>query len=116
MPFDDPHFQVLLAVAVFLFGLTIGSFLNVVIYRVPRRLSVVTPRSACPACKTPIAAYDNIPVVSWLVLRGRCRHCKHAISFRYAAVELCTGVLFLISFRRFGLSPEMLKAWIFIGT
>lgn len=75
-----------------------GSFLNVCIYRMPRGLSVVTPRSACPACNQPIAAYDNVPVVSWLLLRGKCRHCKAAISPRYAAVELLTGVLFGFSY------------------
>lgn len=83
--------------AFFLFGLIFGSFLNVCIYRMPRDLSVVQPRSACPACQTPIAAYDNIPVLSWLVLRGRCRACKTPISFRYAAVELLTGILFAVA-------------------
>jgi len=80
------------------FGLVFGSFLNVCIYRMPRGLSVVRPRSACPACSKPIAAYDNIPVLSWLVLRGKCRHCKARISPRYAAVELLTGCLFALSY------------------
>lgn len=84
--------------AFFLFGLVFGSFLNVCIYRMPRELSVVRPRSACPACGTPIAAYDNIPVLSWIVLRGKCRHCKAVISPRYAAVELATGILFVASY------------------
>jgi leader peptidase (prepilin peptidase)/N-methyltransferase len=64
----------------------------------PRELSVVTPRSACPACNQPIAAYDNIPVLSWLLLGGRCRHCRAAISPRYAAVELLTGIFFSLSY------------------
>ncbi len=64
----------------------------------PRELSVVSPRSACPACKQPIAAYDNIPVLSWLLLRGRCRHCQAAISPRYAVVELLTGIFFGLSY------------------
>jgi leader peptidase (prepilin peptidase)/N-methyltransferase len=64
----------------------------------PRELSVVRPRSACPACHEPIAAYDNIPVLSWLLLRGRCRHCRAAISPRYAAVELLTGIFFSLSY------------------
>jgi leader peptidase (prepilin peptidase)/N-methyltransferase len=81
-----------------LFGLIFGSFLNVCIHRMPRELSVVTPRSACPACHQPIAAYDNIPVLSWLLLRGKCRHCRAAISPRYAAVELLTGLLFSLSY------------------
>src|SRR6476646_855005 len=87
-----------LAAAFFLFGLLFGSFLNVCIYRMPREISVVSPRSACPACEAPIAAYDNIPVVSWLVLGGKCRKCKAPISPRYAAVELLTGVLFAASY------------------
>jgi leader peptidase (prepilin peptidase) / N-methyltransferase len=81
-----------------LFGLVFGSFLNVCIYRMPREISVVSPRSACPACEAPIAAYDNIPVLSWLILRGKCRKCKAPISPRYAAVELLTGTLFAVSF------------------
>jgi leader peptidase (prepilin peptidase) / N-methyltransferase len=75
-----------------------GSFLNVCIYRMPREISVVSPRSACPNCETPIAAYDNIPVLSWLILRGRCRNCKAPISPRYALVELLTGALFVVSY------------------
>jgi leader peptidase (prepilin peptidase)/N-methyltransferase len=84
-----------LAAAFFLFGLVFGSFLNVCIYRMPREISVVSPRSACPACEAPIAAYDNIPVLSWLILGGKCRKCKATISPRYAAVELLTGALFV---------------------
>src|SRR5579864_3526349 len=87
-----------LAVAFFLFGLLFGSFLNVCIYRMPREISVVSPRSACPACEAPIAAYDNIPVLSWLMLGGKCRKCKASISPRYAAVELLTGALFVLSY------------------
>lgn len=77
-----------------LLGLIIGSFLNVVIYRVPAGLSVVRPRSACPSCQTPIRSGDNIPVVSWLALRGKCRRCKAPISVRYPLVEATTGLLF----------------------
>ncbi len=86
-----------LIAAFFLFGLVFGSFLNVCIYRMPRELSVVRPRSACPACGKPIAAYDNIPVLSWILLRGKCRHCKAPISPRYAAVELLTGGFFVLA-------------------
>jgi leader peptidase (prepilin peptidase)/N-methyltransferase len=82
----------------FLFGLVFGSFLNVCIYRMPRELSVVSPRSFCPGCVTPIAAYDNIPVVSWIILRGKCRNCGTKISPRYAIVELLTGLLFVVSY------------------
>lgn len=90
------------AAATFVFGLALGSFLNVCIYRLPRGLSVVSPRSACPNCHNPIAAYDNIPVLSWLLLRGKCRDCKEPISGRYAIIELFTGLLFLACYYRFG--------------
>ena len=83
----------------FVFGLVFGSFLNVCIYRMPRELSVVRPRSACPNCKKEIAAYDNIPVISWLLLRGQCRNCRTRISARYAIVELLTGVFFALSYQ-----------------
>jgi leader peptidase (prepilin peptidase) / N-methyltransferase len=72
----------------------LGSFLNVVIHRLPRGESLVHPRSRCPSCETQIAGYDNIPIVSWLILRGRCRHCGAAISPRYPAVELITALVF----------------------
>jgi leader peptidase (prepilin peptidase)/N-methyltransferase len=84
------------------FGLAIGSFLNVVIYRVPRHESVITPPSACPNCGTQIEARDNIPVLSWLLLRGRCRHCQARISWQYPAVELLTAGLFAGLAARFG--------------
>jgi len=76
------------------FGAVVGSFLNVVVHRLPRGESLVHPRSRCPSCGTPIAGYDNIPIFSWLVLRGRCRHCQAPISPRYPAVELLTAVTF----------------------
>jgi leader peptidase (prepilin peptidase) / N-methyltransferase len=77
-----------------LLGAAVGSFLNVVAYRLPRGESLVTPPSRCPACEKPIAPYDNVPVLSWLLLRGRCRHCGTRISPRYPAVELLTGLAF----------------------
>jgi leader peptidase (prepilin peptidase)/N-methyltransferase len=89
-----------------LLGLAVGSFLNVVIYRVPRKESIVRPRSACPSCGHPIAERDNIPVVSWLILRGRCRHCGSAISARYPLVESLTAGLFVVAALRFG------RAWV----
>ena len=83
------------AVAIaFVFGLVIGSFLNVVAWRLPRGESLVHPPSRCPSCGTAIKPYDNIPVLSWLLLRGRCRHCGHPISARYPLVELTTGLLY----------------------
>jgi len=84
--------------AFFIFGLIFGSFLNVCIHRMPRDLSVVKPRSACPSCGKPIAFYDNIPVLSWILLRGKCRHCKARISPRYAVVELLTGIFFVLAY------------------
>jgi len=81
-----------------LLGLVVGSFLNVVVHRVPAGRSVVRPRSACPACGHEVRARDNVPVVSWLVLRGRCRDCGAPISARYPLVELGTGVLFAATF------------------
>ena len=92
----------LVAAGAGLFGLLVGSFLNVVIHRVPLRESVVHPRSRCPGCGNQLAERDNIPVVSWLLLRGRCRHCGEPISGRYPLVELLTGVLFASVGARFG--------------
>ena len=92
-----------------LFGLLIGSFLNVCIYRWPRDLSVVAPRSHCTACEHGIAWYDNIPVVSYLILRGRCRHCGAAIDWQYPAVELLTGLAFGFFVYRYGLTLPGLK-------
>jgi leader peptidase (prepilin peptidase)/N-methyltransferase len=102
-----------LALAIVVLGLAFGSFLNVCIYRLPLDLSVVSPRSACPRCKRPIAFYDNLPVVSWLLLLGRCRHCKTKISARYLFVELLTGALFLGCYAYFGLSFATLKYCVF---
>jgi len=103
----------LYASAIFYLGLTFGSFLNVCIYRLPLGLSVVTPRSACPRCKRLIAFYDNIPVLSWLILRGRCRHCRTRISPRYLFIELLTGALFLGCYAYFGLTLATLKYCVF---
>ena len=97
------------AVAIFAFGLCWGSFLNVCIYRLPRGKSVVTPRSACPHCGDPIPLYHNVPVLSWLILRGKCRSCKQPISPRYLVVELLTGLLFLGCYAHFGLTLAALK-------
>ncbi len=83
------------------FGLVIGSFLNVVVYRVPNGMSVSHPASACPNCNSEIRAYDNVPVLSWFVLRGKCRDCRTPISGRYPIVEAATGAFFLIVAVRF---------------
>src|SRR3977135_2989378 len=79
-----------------LFGLLIGSFLNVVAWRLPRGESLVKPRSKCPGCATQLKFYDNVPVVSWLVLRGRCRGCSTRISARYPVVEALTAALYVL--------------------
>ena len=76
-------------------GLALGSFLNVVAFRMPRGESLISPRSRCPGCQTPVHAYDNVPVLSWLLLRGRCRSCAARISPRYPLVELVTALLFV---------------------
>jgi leader peptidase (prepilin peptidase) / N-methyltransferase len=80
----------------FLGGAVTGSFLSVVAHRVPRGESIVAPRSGCPSCGVQIAAYDNVPILSWLLLRGRCRHCGERISVRYPLLELVTGVFFAL--------------------
>ena len=103
----------LLACIVFGLGLLFGSFLNVCIYRLPRGKSVVWPGSKCPQCEAPIPPYDNVPVLSWLILRGRCRHCQAAISARYMMVELLTGALFLSCYAQFGLTLAGLKCCVF---
>ena len=94
--------EVPLLVVLGIFGLLVGSFLNVVISRLPAGESVVTPRSRCPSCRTLIAWYDNVPVVSYVVLGGKCRKCRTRISFRYPAIELTTAVAFIIQ----GLAAE----------
>ncbi len=99
----ETYFAVLLGIV----GLLIGSFLNVVIARVPEGESVVSPRSRCPRCGTEIASRDNIPVVSWLLLRARCRHCSEPISVRYPLVELGHAALWLVVLWHFGWSWEL---------
>jgi leader peptidase (prepilin peptidase)/N-methyltransferase len=94
-------------------GLALGSFLNVVAARVPRRTSIVSPASACMDCGTPIAWRDNIPLLSWLLLRGRCRHCGTRISALYPAVELATALLVAACVLDFGLSGRMVVAALF---
>ena len=99
-----------------LLGLIAGSFLNVVIHRVPLRQSVVWPASRCPACGAPIEPRDNVPLLSYVVLRGRCRNCKARISARYPLVEALTGVLFATAAYEFGLGLELLSALALILT
>lgn len=107
---DDLPFS-FLAGTVFVFGLLVGSFLNVVIHRLPRGESLVRPGSHCPGCGHAVAPWDNVPVLSYLILRGRCRSCSARISPRYPAVELVTGLLFLAVFYRYGVDP-MTPVWL----
>jgi leader peptidase (prepilin peptidase)/N-methyltransferase len=101
--------QSVILLGAFLFGLVVGSFLNVCILRIPEDKSIVLPSSSCTKCGKPIAPYDNIPVLSWLILKGKCRNCKAKISIMYPAVELLTGLLFLACVLVFGLTIDALK-------
>lgn len=105
--------DLILAAALFFVGLVFGSFLNVCISRIPRDLSIVAPRSFCPHCQAPIGWRDNLPVLSWIFLKGRCRHCRQRISWRYPAVELLTAALFAVSYASFGFTWMTVKACVF---
>src|SRR6185503_18556905 len=93
-----------------LVGLIVGSYLNVVIHRLPREESTVLPRSRCPRCGAPVRARDNLPLISFLLLRGRCRECKAPISWRYPLVEAATGALFVACLESFGLTWQAAAA------
>jgi leader peptidase (prepilin peptidase) / N-methyltransferase len=97
----------------FLFGIVIGSFLNVCISRIPEGISIVSPASRCPRCQTLIKPYDNIPILSWLLLRGKCRNCHLPISPMYPAVELFTGALFVLTYYTFGITLPTFKFLLF---
>jgi leader peptidase (prepilin peptidase)/N-methyltransferase len=101
---------------IFVFGICIGSFLNVCIYRLPESKSIVHPRSMCPRCGTLIASYDNIPILSYMVLRGKCRYCGARISFRYPLIEFISGIFPVGVFMKYGLSVEALIYYTFIAT
>ncbi len=103
-----------MAVFVFLFGAVIGSFLNVCIYRIPLEQSVISPRSRCMSCGAEVNWYDNIPVLSWFLLRGRCRSCGVSFSIRYPMVELLCGCLVLLLFLRFGLTVPFFVYFILV--
>ncbi|MDB9823248.1 prepilin peptidase, partial [Deltaproteobacteria bacterium] len=96
----------------FLFGLTLGSFLNVCIHRIPLRKSIINPPSSCPQCGQRIRFYDNIPIISYIALLGRCRHCRLPISIRYPFVELITGLLSVALFLKF--SPDYPQYFLFL--
>ena len=101
------------AILIFLMGLVLGSFANVVIYRLPRGESLIFPPSRCPHCGHPIRPWDNLPVLSYFLLRGKCRDCGGAISWRYPLVELLAGILLLASYLRYGISLHLLGASLF---
>ena len=100
-------------VFVFLIGACVGSFLNVVVWRLPRGESLVKPPSHCPKCNTHLAWFDNVPILGWIMLRGKCRYCSARISWRYPLVELLTGALFGYAVLKFGLTLQALKLCIF---
>ncbi|MGD9281554.1 MAG: prepilin peptidase, partial [Desulfobacterales bacterium] len=100
---------------IFIFGLCIGSFLNVCIYRLPESKSIVHPRSMCPNCATLIRFYDNIPILSYVALRGKCRHCKAPISFRYPVIEFISGLFALGVFLKYGITFEALIYYAFVA-
>ena len=100
--------DILMHFFVFCFGLAMGSFLNVCIYRIPAKKSLISPGSHCPNCNNPVKPYDNIPVLSFLLLSGRCRHCKVKISIRYPVVELLTALLFVAIFAVYGPTLQFL--------
>src|SRR3989338_4832977 len=98
--------DILIPIFIFLFGAAIGSFSNVCIYRLPKKLSIISPSSQCPNCGKNISPFDNIPIISFLILRGRCRYCQFPISWRYPIVELITGLIFLSLYLNFRISPQ----------
>lgn len=103
------------AVSAFCFGAIVASFLNVVIWRVPRGESIVSPPSHCPKCNAMIKWYQNIPILSWLALRGKCASCKAPISPRYVLIEALGGALYLAAFLHYGLTPFLPVAWIWLA-
>jgi leader peptidase (prepilin peptidase)/N-methyltransferase len=97
----------------FIFGAVVGSFLNVCIFRIPAKASIIKPLSQCPHCHHPVRFYDNIPLISYIVLRGKCRDCGGKISWRYPVVEFITAILSLLLFLRFGLTFNFLIFFVF---
>jgi len=110
MTFIDWYFTAV----VYLFGACWGSFLNVCIYRIPAELSVVKPRSRCPKCMTNLTWKDNIPILGWLLLGGKCRYCKAPISIRYPAIELLTAFLFTLVWVRFAYDPVVIPYMVLV--
>jgi leader peptidase (prepilin peptidase) / N-methyltransferase len=111
---DSPELW-LIGAFVFMVGAAVGSFLNVVIYRIPEGLSLLYPPSRCPQCKTQLKVYDNVPILGWLWLKGRCRSCGCSISPRYPLVEAATAVLFVLTYMVFGLTLQTLGYCLFLS-
>ena len=107
--------QIGLHIIFFICGLVIGSFLEVVIYRVPRKISIIKPGSYCPSCNGKIAFYDNIPLISYIILRGRCRNCKVRISYKTFIIEIITGLLFVLNYFFFGLNVQTIIGIVFVS-
>lgn len=103
----------MLQASMFILGCCLGSFYNVVVYRLPKGESLIRPGSHCPQCNRPVAPYDNIPLLSYLMLLGKCRHCRASISMRYPIVEGITGLAALLLFRRYGFHPQFLVEFVF---
>jgi len=101
---------------VFFYGICIGSFLNVCIFRIPASQSIVKPPSSCPKCRNKIKFYDNIPIFSYLILMGKCRYCQEKISIRYPLIELITGIIAILTYLSFGLTYTSLVYFIFMST
>lgn len=109
-------YKLLKIFSIFIFGVSIGSFLNVVIYRMPRGLSIIYPPSTCPNCGKRIKWYDNIPIISYILLKGKCRFCKADISIKYPLVELVSGIFATVLYIRFGLNLDFLFYFYFIAS
>ncbi len=108
--------EILVYILLFIAGLVIGSFLNVVIYRIPRGISIIKPSSFCPECRAKVAFYDNIPVVSYFILKRKCRQCGARIPYTYPLVELATGLMFVVNFYYFGLSLQLLSGIVLVSS
>jgi len=102
-------------ILIIILGLAWGSFLNVCIYRIPLKKSLISSRSFCPNCKKNIAWYDNVPILSYLILKGKCRHCKHKISIQYPLVELFSSFLLLLAYLKFDLSWQFFSGFVLIS-
>lgn len=107
--------EIIAYLIIFIFGASIGSFLNVVVYRLPAKISLIHPPSRCPKCFHPLGKTENVPILGWLWLKGKCRWCKTPISARYPFIETITGLLFLLIFSYFGLTFITLGYWLFIS-